>query len=673
MWHSVCRTVQTDCRTRRMGPVLRGLSNADPRVSIFAFSIVLFAFPCCLYGQEMGFTMDFEAGDLRGWEKAGNAFDYQPTFGDNLAARGVGESSNHQGSYWIGTFERFQGHSGQNPGDVQGESPQGVLTSTAFIIPAGTLSFLIGGGSRFETRVELVLVENLLDETRIYYESGKDSETMQRVTWDLHSYAGRIGRIRIVDVSSAQWGHINVDDFRLEGNVAVPEVVGHKLDEVKKVLAGAGLELGQVTKVNSDAEPETVLRQDPAAGAEVPIGTQVSLSVAQREMIIVPDLRGHTREDAEDILRKERLRTGEVVKRFSNQPQGSVVWQDPAAGTKVLVGTAVELWVAASAPVEVPDLRGRHLKEVEEILQRLGLRVGQVSKRLSYQQEGTVVRQDPAARTLALSGTAVDLWVAVRVLTNVPDVRGHRIEEAREILRKARLHLGQRFDYYSDQEPGTIVRQDPAAGTRVSPDSGVDVYVASKDTVDVPDVRGYSRWEAQEILREARLSTGEIHEQPANLEDDLVVGQEPTVGTTVPVGSGVRLWVMVGSAMIEVPDLTGCSSKEAQMILETMSLRLGDVLAHSSDQQEGIILGQDPAAGARVPAGTAVTVWAAAHGDRRMGRLHGIIAGGIVVLGVGFCLLLRFWHDWAMSLGRAGHRVKVLLKRRLRKRKKPTR
>lgn len=667
MWHSVCRTMQTDRRVRRVGLAPPGL----PTVFVLAFSIIIVpsVFQPRLSAQEMGFTTDFETGDLRGWEKAGDAFDFQPTFGDNLTARGRGEPSGHQGSYWLGTFERFQGHAGQNPGDVQGDGPQGILTSPAFVIPAGTLSFLISGGSHFETRVELVILDSAQQETRIYYEMGKNSETLERITWDLHSYAGRLGRIRVVDVSSDLWGHINADEFRLEGNVVVPNVAGHNLNEAKKILAGTGLEAGQVTKINSDAEPETVLRQDPAAGAEVPIGTQVNLSVAQKEMIAVPDLRGRSREEAEDILKKERLRPGEVVKRFSNQPEGTVVWQDPAAETKVPVGAAVDLWVAASAPVEVPDLRGRQIKEVEEILQGVRLHVGQVSKRLSYQEEGTVVRQEPPSGTLALTGTAVDLWLAVRVLTKVPDVLGYKIEAAQEILRKARLRLGERFDSFSDQEPGTIVRQFPPAGTRAAPDSSVDVYVASKDLVNVPDLRGYSRWDAHDILRKARLSVGQIHEQPANLGEDLVIGQDPAAGATVAVGSGVHLWVMVGSAMVEVPDLAGCSSKEAQTILETMRLCLGEVLAYPSDQQEGAVLGQDPAAGTRVPAGTAVTVWAAAQSNTHAGRRYGIMTGAVIVLGAAIYLLIRFSHNWAMSLGRAGRRVWVLLKRRIRKRK----
>jgi beta-lactam-binding protein with PASTA domain len=395
----------------------------------------------------------------------------------------------------------------------------------------------------------------------------------------------------------------------------------------------------------------------------------VNVTVAEKEMIAVPDLRGHSRDEAERILKKERLRVGDLVKRFSDQPQDSVVWQDPAAGTRVPVGTAVELWVAVSAPVEVPDVRRRHVKEAEEMLQKLGLRVGQVNKRLSYQQEGTIVRQEPAPGNLASVGTAVDLWVAVRVAVKVPDVRGQGIAEAGKILQKARLRPGRQYDYFSEEKPGTVVRQSPAAGTSVSADSAVDLYVASKEMVDVPDVRGHSRWEAEETIKQARLSVGEVSEQPANLDEDIVIGQEPAAGATVGVGAPVNLWVMAGS-IATVPDLRGYSCEQAQKVLTDAKLRLAEVLTRHSNREPGTIVAQSPVAGTTVPVGTPVTLWAASKHETGARRWPGIVAGAVIVLAGGCYLLIRFAPDYGVSLGRMGRRVKVLLRKRRKRRKK---
>ncbi len=184
--------------------------------------------------QTFGFTLDFEEGDLRGWTPTGTAFNFQPTLGDNTMARGAG-NANLQGQYWVGTYERYQGLPAQSRGGIQGDRPTGTLTSAPFKIPNGTLNFLIGGGSSFETRAELVLVErdsieNVDIEKRILFASGHNSEAMTRITWDLAPYAGKTGKIRIVDGSVGSWGHINVDDFRFGTapsiSDAVPSVSG---------------------------------------------------------------------------------------------------------------------------------------------------------------------------------------------------------------------------------------------------------------------------------------------------------------------------------------------------------------------------------------------------------------------------------------------------------------
>jgi hypothetical protein len=164
------------------------------------------------WGQSISFTRDFETGDLRGWTRTGNAFNYQPTFGDNPTARRRGQPSKHQGRYWIGTYEKYQGLPGQRPGAVQGDQPQGTLTSLPFSIPSGTLSFLIGGGNSLQTRVEL-----LISGRRVLHASGRNTETMHCITWNLVPHGGKTGQIRIVDESSGGWGHINVDDFRFVG------------------------------------------------------------------------------------------------------------------------------------------------------------------------------------------------------------------------------------------------------------------------------------------------------------------------------------------------------------------------------------------------------------------------------------------------------------------------
>src|SRR5262249_34987484 len=92
-------------------------------------------------------NLDFETGTLKDWTATGTAFRNQPAKGAPVHPRRADMHSRHQGSYWIGTYER------------QSDQPQGTLTSAPFKITHPYASFLVGGGPHATTCVELVLKE----------------------------------------------------------------------------------------------------------------------------------------------------------------------------------------------------------------------------------------------------------------------------------------------------------------------------------------------------------------------------------------------------------------------------------------------------------------------------------------------------------------------------------
>ena len=169
-------------------------------------------------------NLDFERGTLDGWIASGDAFAGQPVRGDTVAARRGDQQSQHQGEYWIGTFE------------VAGDAPRGTLTSAPFEVTARWASFLVGGGRARSCRVELVRH----DTHQVIYEvSGEDRENMHRVIVDLKNYLGRAIYIRLVDDASGGWGHINFDDFRLYA--ARPDFPDAHTPEPQDTFAHAGL------------------------------------------------------------------------------------------------------------------------------------------------------------------------------------------------------------------------------------------------------------------------------------------------------------------------------------------------------------------------------------------------------------------------------------------------
>lgn len=153
---------------------------------------------------------DFEKGDLTNWKPDGSAFDRQPTLGDNPSAREKGKHSRHQGKYWVGTYELFQGKPDEVPGGKRGDVAFGTLRSIPFKIRGPAIGFLLGGGKGPGLEVRLY-VKGKIERTA---KNPVNKEDMSPVVWDVSAFRDMDAEIEVVDDSMDAWGHINVDDFR---------------------------------------------------------------------------------------------------------------------------------------------------------------------------------------------------------------------------------------------------------------------------------------------------------------------------------------------------------------------------------------------------------------------------------------------------------------------------
>jgi putative membrane-bound dehydrogenase-like protein len=144
-------------------------------------------------------NLDFETGTLKDWTAEGDAFRGQPIKGDTVFPRRADMKSQHQGQYWIGSYE------------LTGDQPQGTLTSVPFKVTHPWASFLVGGGPHPTTCVELVRRDTGVVFSRT---AGLEEENLRRVAVDLRPHLGKEIFIRLVDRHSGHWGHLNFDDFR---------------------------------------------------------------------------------------------------------------------------------------------------------------------------------------------------------------------------------------------------------------------------------------------------------------------------------------------------------------------------------------------------------------------------------------------------------------------------
>ena len=129
--------------------------------------------------------------------------------------------------------------------------------------------------------------------------------------------------------------------------VDVPDLSGMTQDQARSTLKGVGLELGNVTSIDSEKEKDRIVEQDPATGTKVKKGTTVGVSISSGKpaQVEIPTVVGMGREDAEAQLKALGL-TVTVEEVAGNQPAGQVLSVEPGEGSKVDKNSTVKLKVS---------------------------------------------------------------------------------------------------------------------------------------------------------------------------------------------------------------------------------------------------------------------------------------------------------------------------------------
>ncbi|MFF0257712.1 Stk1 family PASTA domain-containing Ser/Thr kinase [Streptomyces microflavus] len=165
--------------------------------------------------------------------------------------------------------------------------------------------------------------------------------------------------------------------------IEVPDVLEKSEDGARKALEDKGFTVN-VTAVESEKAEGTVIKQKPDGGTEADDGSEVTITVAKKEALDLPDMRTRTFAAAEQQLRGIGFTNISRTDVDSEQPKDTVVEQTPQPG-KHAKDAQIVLKVSkgpAEPPepekTQVPQIQGMKLGEAKAKLQEAGLTVGNI-------------------------------------------------------------------------------------------------------------------------------------------------------------------------------------------------------------------------------------------------------------------------------------------------------
>ncbi|MFJ5780014.1 Stk1 family PASTA domain-containing Ser/Thr kinase [Streptomyces sp. NPDC093094] len=287
-----------------------------------------------------------------------------------------------------------------------------------------------------------------------------------------------------------------------------------------------------------------------------------------------------------------------------------------ATGLLVVAGALLIGWLmfgsdGAADTVTVPDLVGETLDAARTAADNTGLTVtvGR-SAPCEDQPKDHICSQTPQSGEVD-RGEAIYVVVSTgSPEVEVPDITDKDEGDASRILEDKGFKVRPRH-VESEEEPGTVLEQDPAGGRKVEKGTEITLTVAeAADRSTVPDLTGKTVSEAEELLAEHGLALGSTTEVEADegLEAGTVIGQSIPYGTEVEPDSSVDIKVAKWVETVQVPvGIMGKTLAEARSDLQSLGLQVS-VASDASSASDAVVTSSVPQPGAEVAAGSTVTV-----------------------------------------------------------------
>jgi len=196
---------------------------------------------------------------------------------------------------------------------------------------------------------------------------------------------------------------------------------------------------------------------------------------------------------------------------------------------------------------------------------------------------------------------------------SIPDLEGMTPADARALLKKKDLSLSQKGSESNDQwEKGKIIRQSPAAGSKMQVTRVVQVFVSSgSQNVLVPALEGKSLESAIPLLKEAGLHRGDVSRIHTPVAAGRILAQRPAAADQVARNSAVGFLISQGDweERYVMPDLIGRNAEAVIARLQSLDFKIGDIrYTYYAGHDRGVIIGQFPPSGYRIQQRNMITL-----------------------------------------------------------------
>ncbi len=202
--------------------------------------------------------------------------------------------------------------------------------------------------------------------------------------------------------------------------------------------------------------------------------------VQKGKTVSVPNVCNLPLEDGIEELKTQNLE-GVVTERRYDQiiEEGCVIVQNPLPDTRVKTGRIINLAVSMGMEtIKVPYLQGVDIEKGKLIIKKLGLTIDTIDFLFADSVEkDKIIETIPKPEQELKKGDAVKFIVSKGLILKMPNLTGKDLGEAKTILKKMGLILGEIKEVEASGTKGNIIVQSPEPDQVVNTGDTISVMV----------------------------------------------------------------------------------------------------------------------------------------------------------------------------------------------------
>lgn len=209
------------------------------------------------------------------------------------------------------------------------------------------------------------------------------------------------------------------DSEKTEEENLVPNLIGMKKDAAAELLAATSLQIEYLYEY-SEVEKDYVIGQSIDAGTKITENSTITLTISQGSKFAqMPNVVGMTQKQAEEELEKIGIDIEYSYQYSKEEDANKILYQSIESGSKVAAGDKVTLSISLGeeeTEIVVPDLSYYTQDEAKVQLERLGLKLGEVTEKNSdIVAKGQIISQSVKAKKKVGKGTVIDVVISAGV------------------------------------------------------------------------------------------------------------------------------------------------------------------------------------------------------------------------------------------------------------------